>query len=295
VADRFGNAIPDPGITLVGANLGLTTVDVGALNPAGTNAFCGSNTIQIIGGGLDVATTSDQLRFAYKTVSGDFDARVRVLSLTGTNRLEAVAKALLTAREGTANNSAAVNVFVTTATPGDNSIFSRYRAATGAAYTTNTPAYSLTNTPLISPGGLPNAWMRIKRVGNQFTTYRGTNGIDWVEMDNANIPLAASLNVGVGAVSHRNGVLVFGTFSDLKIGPVINPPVLTNSISTNGVFSASFGTQVGVGYTVQYRDVVNTGSWNTLTNILGNGTVVPFIDPGPLSPTRNRFYKVRAE
>lgn len=295
VADRFGNAIPDPGVTLVGTNLGLTTVDVGALNPAGTNAFCGGNTLQIYGGGLDVAAASDQLRFAYKAVSGDFDARVRVLSLTGTNRLEAVAKALLTAREGNANNSAAVNVFVTTATPGDNSISSRYRTATGAAYTTNTPAYSSTNSPQISPGGLPNAWMRIKRVGNQFTTYRGTNGIDWVEMDNASIPLAADLNVGLGTVSHRNTVLAIGTFSDFKIGPVINPPVLTNSISTNGVFSASFGTQAGVGYTVQFRDVVNTGSWNTLTNLSGDGSTQSFLDPGPVSPTGNRFYKVGAQ
>jgi hypothetical protein len=90
-------------------------------------------------------------------------------------------------------------------------------------------------------------------------------------------------------------VLVFATFSDLKISPIINPPVITNSIASNGVFSASFRTQVGVGYTVQYRDVVDAGSWNTLTNIVGNGSQIPFFDPGPLSPTRNRFYKVRAE
>ena len=294
VADRFGNGIPEPGVTLVGTNLGLTAVDVGALNPSG-NQIVDSSTFQVMGGGLDVAAASDQLRFLYKTVSGDFDARVRVRELTGTNRLESLAKALLTARESTANNSAAVNVFVTTATPGDNSISSRYRTATGAAYTTNTPAYSLTNTPQISPGGLPNAWMRIKRVGDQFTTYRGTNGIDWVEMDNASIPLAASLNVGVGTVSHRNGVIAIGTFSNLRIGPVINAPVLTNSISTNGVFSATFGTQNGVSYSVLYRDLVNAGLWNTLTNLSGDGAAKSFIDPGPVSPTGRRFYKVGAQ
>ena len=293
VQDLFGNGWVDPGVTISGVNLQLTTADVGALNPPGTHAFVGINTFQVIGGGLDIAAASDQFRFAYQSVTGDFDARVRVLSITGTNRIEAVAKAMLTARESTANNSAAVNVFVTPATPGDNSVSSRYRTATGAAYTTNTPAYSSTNTPQISPGGLPNAWLRIKRVGNQFTTYRGTDGLSWTVMDDVSIPLAATLNVGVGTTSHRNGVLAFGTFSDFKIYPPA--PTLLNPAWNSGVFSASFVAQAGLAYTVQYRDTVATGPWNTLTNISGAGTDVSFSDSGPASPTGSRFYRVRAD
>jgi len=36
------------------------------------------------------------------------------------------------------------------------------------------------------PAGIdfPNAWLRLKRSGNTFTTYGSTNGLDWVQIGN---------------------------------------------------------------------------------------------------------------
>jgi hypothetical protein len=131
VKDWLGNAMPAP-VTLTCTNFGLTEIDVGAVNPAGANFTCSAQSFEVSGGGLDMASTTDQLRFVYKSVDGDFDARVRVVSLTGLDRLESVAKAVLTARETTDTGSAAVNVFATPPEPGNDWISSNYRPSTAA-------------------------------------------------------------------------------------------------------------------------------------------------------------------
>jgi hypothetical protein len=45
----------------------------------------------------------------------------------------------------------------------------------------------------------PDVWMRLTRVGNIMTTYRGTDGANWTQMANREFPnLAADLYVGMG-------------------------------------------------------------------------------------------------
>ena len=96
--------------------------------------------------------------------------------------------------------------------------------------------------------------------------------------------------VGPGVVSHRNGRLVTGTFSDLQI---LALPKLVNPAYNGGSFSAQLQTQSGVNYTIQYKDALQPGSWSVLSpGISGDGTLKTFTDPGPVSPTGNRFYRV---
>jgi hypothetical protein len=286
LADRYGNTA-FTGPTVTAKNFGLTGVDIGTLNPPGTQFVCGSNSLQVSGGGLDLGSTGDTNHFVYKAVTGDFDARVRVASFVGTNdHFETTAKALLMARESTVNNAASVNVWVTPLPPGDDLVSASYRATTGG--TTN--AFG----PSVGPSGIPNAWLRIQRQGNQFTTYRSTNGMDWTTLGTATIPLASTLDVGVGVVSHRNGKTVTATFNDLAFAASVVPisTLLTNATYSAGQFSAQFQTQNGVSYVVQYKDDLNTTMWSTLTTVPGDGTVKSFNDPGPVSPTGNRFYRL---
>ena len=286
--DIIGNIANDVA-TLIVTNFGLTGVDVGALNPSGTNVTCDSTSFSVTGGGLDLGGTAEFMRFAYRSVSGDFDARLRVTSFVGTNdHFETTAKAILAVRETTANNSPAVNVFVTPVAPGDDTVASSYRSTAGGATT------ALGSTVLGTGLNRSNAWLRIRRVGNQFTTYRGTNGTDWIAFGNVSISLANSLNIGAGVVSHRNGKVVTGTFADFRVSPVILPAILTNSAASGGSFTASFNTQAGFNYAVEYRNLVNTGSWTTLTNIVGNGATATFTD-ALNSPTSSRFYRVSAQ
>ena len=285
--DTYGNFSSDV-TSLTLTNYGLNGLDVGAVNPAGTNVAWDATSFQVSAGGLDVGSTADIMRLLHKPVTGDFDARVRVLSLVGTNdHHETTAKALFVARDGTANNAAGVRMFVTPPAPGDGDMTSSYRATTGGA--TNLLALPV-------PSGLPgNAWMRIRRVGPVVTTYRSINGIDWIALGGTNTSLPATLTVGVGVVSHRNGKVVTGTFGDFVVVPIPLPVMLTNSSPDPGAFSASFQSQAGFSYTVEFKDVLPGASWTPLTNIIGNGSLQNFTDPGPVSPTGNRFYRIGAQ
>ncbi len=290
IEDVFGN-VSFSGPTITATNFGLSGVDVGTVNPAGSNFTCDTNSFQVSAGGLDIGSTADILRFVHKTVDGDFDARVRVTSFVGTNaQFESVAKAMLGARADNSAGSPAVNVWITPSGPGDNNVTASYRATAGGP--TNTFGTTVT------PSGLPNAWMRIQRAGDQFTTSRSLNGVDWVTLGTTSIVLPPALNVGVGVVSHRNGKVATATFTDFKIsqGAVPpTPPTLGRFSYAGGQFSARFQTENGIVYIVEYKDDLNLVPWTTLTTVSGDGTVKSFTDAGPVSPTGSRFFRIRVQ
>jgi hypothetical protein len=60
----------------------------------------------------------------------------------------------------------------------------------------------------------------------------------------------------------------------------------------DGSFSGAFVTQNGVHYTVSYKDALDAPIWTTLVPIVGDGGVMTFTDPGPVSVTGNRYYRV---
>ena len=287
IPDLAGNVLDQATSLVKGRVANLTSVAVGTVNPAGSVFSCAPKALTVTAGGLDLATTIDSFQFVHQTMTGDFDARVRVAELVGNNRRESVAKAILTVRESAANNSAAVNVFVTPLTPGDNTVSSSVRAATGAV--TNTLGTSIV-------GNSVPRWLRIQRVGNVFTTSTSTDGTTWVTLGSTNAALSASLLVGVGAASHRNGSVavpnptVTASFTDLQIAPL---PVIFASAYSGGSFSARIATAMGFEYPIEYKDVLAPGSWTLLTTLLGDGVVQGFTDPGPVSPTGTRFYRAR--
>jgi hypothetical protein len=285
IGDNFGN-VPDFPTSLIVTNLGLTGVDIGAVNPPGTASACDINKIEVSAGGLDIGSTADIMRLVHRSVTGDFDARVRVLSFVGTNdHFETTAKALLVARETTAANSAGVNIWVTPAPPGDDTFSSSARTTTGGA--TNSLGASVIGVPY------PNAWMRITRVGDQFTTYYGSNGQDWTEIGSVTAAISPTLNIGMGVVSHRNGKMATATFGNFRVSQGQEPEdvVIDNPSFAAGTFSASFDSQSGVVYAVEFKDSLTTGGWNTLTNIAGDGSLKSFNDSA-VSPTGARFYRV---
>jgi len=288
VDDRFGNGIPDPGVTLAGAFFGLSSADVGALNPAGaTSASCAAGSFVVAGGGLDIQATVEQMRLVYKTVTGDFDARIRVNSLTGVTRLETVAKAILGARASTDANAMSVNAFVTPPTQGDSSYGSTARATTGGLSVSNFLAVAY------APGAVPAtfpAWLRIRRAGDVFTTFGSNNGNDWTQIGSITVAMGPTALVGAGVNSHRNGHLAFGTFSNFTITQAPDQPTITGLSYAGGSFSGSFQSQGGFAYTIQYKDDLNAASWSTLTTIAGDGTVKSFTDAGPAGT--QRFYQV---
>jgi hypothetical protein len=280
VSDLFANS--SGSLSVTGQNLGLTSASIGTLNPVGTNFTCDTGSFELSGGGLDIIGAADQLQFAYKTVEGDFDVRVQVAELFGTNRLEGVAKAMLLARQTTDANSAAITTYVTPPAPADNTVVTLIRPSAGVIPTNLAVPYI---------GGGPPGWMRLKRAGDQFTTYRSTNGTDWIEIGTATLTWPTNLLVGVGAVSHRNSILVTARFNNLNFAKELPIVELVNPTYGPGGFSVSFQTVGGVLYVVQYKDSLSDPEWTSLPAMAGDGTLQTFTD-STASPTNNRFYRV---
>lgn len=256
--------------------------DIGGPARAGSHFTCDNTNIEIVGGGADVWGTSDQFHLISRTASGNFDARVRVTSLAGSN---AVTKAVLVARESTNSDSAGFHISANPTAPGRDQIQPGLR--------TNTASLSGLWGANVVPAGVPNAWLRISRLGNVFTGYRSTNGTDWIALGTNVQAYATNLQVGIGLTAHDNSLLATGTFSSFSISAPARPG-LSDEVYSGGTFTAKFQTLNGFSYSVQYNNTVNDPAWTTLASgIVGDGTVKIVIDPGPVSPTLHRIYRVR--
>jgi len=284
ISDVLGNSI-SPAVQLTGVRYGLTSTSIGTVNPPGTNNSCASNVFVITAGGVDMTAAADTFHFLHETVTGDFDARVRVTSLERGTRLETTSKAILSARATTDPASAAVNVFINPSYPADDNVIASVRPTTGS---------TTTNSIGGAPGnGLPNAWLRITREGDVFTTYRSTNGTAWVQLGSTTVALGPTAEVGMGVASHRAGHTITVTFTDFSVSQGVAQPQILNPAYTGSSFTASFNTQAGTTYVVEYNNDLNTSNWQTLATVPGDGNPYTINDAGPL-PSK-RFYRVRVQ
>ena len=78
------------------------------------------------------------------------------------------------------------------------------------------------------------------------------------------------------------------SITGLSLPVVANAPTLVNSAYSGGSFSASFQTEAGFSYRVQYKDDLNAADWTDLTTINGDGTIKPVLD----AASGSRFYRV---
>src|SRR6185436_2011777 len=121
-------------------------------------------------GGANIWATNDCFVFAHLRVVGDFDVRMRVLSIGP--RLDSYTRVGLMARESWEQGSSrcvmvAVNV--------ENS-FQVLRRLQDGGY-----ANSLPQNPLPGAYG-SNSWVRLQRVGAIFHAYTSNNGVDWMQL-----------------------------------------------------------------------------------------------------------------
>jgi hypothetical protein len=287
IADLAGNLVNFQEVSNVVA--GFSTGDIGNPLRQGSHYTCDNETVELVGGGTDIWNAADQFQFAWKSFAGDFDAKVRVTSLAGAN---AITKAGIVARESTNAGSAGLHVTVNPLPPG------RDLAQMSLRLTEN--AISATVGSNIAPGAIPNAWLRLQRVGTVFTGYHSTNGSNWIIMGQTNVPLASPLLLGLGLSAHDTNLLATGIFSNFRVSGPVTEIVLTGATYSNGTFSASFQSAAGVNYQVQYRTNLppqcvgcppDPETWQPLLTIPGDGTVKTFTDPTVPLPDR-RFYRV---
>ena len=178
----------------------LPGVDLGNPSSPGSTVFLGPGSYDVVAGGNDIFFNNDQFQFSYQVVTGDFDAEVAVtrLDLAGY-----YAKAGLMARADLSSGSPNVDLLVTPLTGADTYQF-HYRAAENGS--TSEQFYCC------QPALFPNAWLRLKRMGNTFAAYYGTNGTTWQELGQASVALPPSVCLGLATTAESTNLTTFASY-----------------------------------------------------------------------------------
>ena len=178
----------------------LTGLDIGGPTPAGsTTELVRGRDYNITAGGSDVALAHDRFHYAYRQVTGDFDVKVRVQSVI---QRDLYTKAGIMARANLNANSA--NVFALLM-PSEMGHRLTSRATDGALQT------SLGSGPTTFPG-----WLRLRRVGDNFTAFRSTDGVTWTPITTrtVTVDMPDTIYLGLAVTSHNNSQTTTAEFRD---------------------------------------------------------------------------------
>jgi len=238
VTDLVGNPIA-AGPPANGTVVGMTAADLGFPAQLGETFTCRPEVFEITAGGVDLWGAADHGHFASSQVSGDFDVKVQVLSLTPVHN---TAKAGLMVRATRDADSPTVHLLANPPLPtGRGYIEAGRRASAGGA----TAVWGTTFTG----AAMPDVWLRLRRWGDQFAAFRSTDGVDWTAMGQTTLTLADPVHLGLAATAHSDTtdptLAKFGAYGNVVFSGVTlaiaQPPTDTSVVQNT---SASFQVQV---------------------------------------------------
>lgn len=251
-----------------------TGADIGSPVPAGSHSGSGSS-FNINGGGTDIFGTSDAFRFHSQAFSGDGRITARVSSQ---DRTDPWAKAGVMVRSSSAANAANVFMAVTPL----NGMPWQSRATDGAATSTTTAGTAGFTAPY---------WLRLTRSGDDFTCFRSTDGVNWLQMGPVVTLPDAPDTVHAGTMiaslnNSGNSVVNFDNLALVENGITPVAPSITYAAGQNPALSNNFS-------------LVSTASGSAIrswSRISGPGDVI-FSQQNTASPqtafTANGTYVIR--
>ena len=247
----------------------------------------------VFANGWDIYTPMDGFHYVFKEVAGNFDAVVRVQSIT---RPDQWAKAGLMIRPTTNANSRYIAI-VTTPTNGVNMIAAQWRDTDGGGYGS---LHGGNGGPLVRPS-YPNQWLRLQRIDSVINLYWSTNGIDWNLYTNRDTALFGgaypdTVLIGMAATSHNQSALtngVFVEFRDFSITPLLPPAVVILSPQyKDGQFSVKVQSVIGKSYILEATQSLTEAIWQEVgTPVTGTGQEIILTDPSATEPAK--FYRVK--
>jgi regulation of enolase protein 1 (concanavalin A-like superfamily) len=169
-----------------GLPTGWTTADIGNPAIAGSTSY-GNGTFTVRAGGVDIWGTSDEFRYVYRQISGDFDVIGRVVSA---EEADPWSKAGVMIRATLAADAANASMFVAASKP---HAFQRRTAPGGTTITTNVQEQG-------------PSWVKLARRGATITAFTAPDGATWTVIGTQTMTLPASFYVGI-AVSGVNATL----------------------------------------------------------------------------------------
>ncbi len=181
-----GAATSTPAPVPTPSSINLTSLDIGSPTPGGsTNVLVDGASYDVQAGGSDIQGASDQFRFSYTELTGNFDMKVRVNSLSAADMWS---KAGIMVRKTL--DADARNIYVLSSP-------TKYRMT----YRVN-PGDVTTAVGDGTPN-FPDNWLRMQRVGNTYTGYFSTDGVTWTEISSVTMNLGKTLFVGLATTSHN--------------------------------------------------------------------------------------------
>ncbi len=193
----------------------LKTYNFGKQTKPG-NATLGNNNLEILASGSDIWGTSDEGYFAFKTLKGNFDFRVRVKNLTPA---DLYTKAGIMARADLRDGAEHVYFQVFP----DNRPRNKNNGGCEFQYRKKTSAEMEAIYPDQQTAGnefnveFPNTWIRLKREGDEFTAYFSTTKGSWNQYATHRQKMPKSLLVGLAVTSHNPNGYTRAEFADLEI------------------------------------------------------------------------------
>ena len=200
----YGEPLPDPWLDQ----------DVGAVTAEGTAVRLGT-AIAVTGSGADIWNNSDRFHFVYQPLVGDGEIRARVVSVQKSNNY---AKAGVMVRQGlSADAPYAMMEMLPVGSSG-----LQWRATSGAT------------TLSTASGGAAPHWVRLVRVGNNFTAYRSPDGVNWIQVGTTAVTMAGPVFVGLAVTSHNTAATCTAVFDNVMLVSV-PPPWQQQDIGAVGV------------------------------------------------------------
>ncbi len=181
---------------------GLTqnlTANIGAAISGSSSYNATSGTFSIVAAGADIDGTSDQFRFVYQELPGDF---VLIARVTGLQNVSAWSKAGLMIRNTLAANSANVMVALT---PGNGVTFQGRSTAGGGSGT-------YLNTPAAAP-----VWLKLQRLGGLFVASKSSDGVTWQLLGTTTIAMNSTVYAGLAVTSHNAATTTTATFANVNL------------------------------------------------------------------------------
>jgi len=192
----------------------LKFTNIGAATKAG-NSKINNSDIEILAGGRDIWEKHDEFYFGYQTLSGDFDICTRIIALSPANLYT---KAGIMARVDLSDSSQHVyfQVFPDNSARNKNNggCEFQFRPEAGAEMKAIYPDPKTPGTQFTVD--FPNTWIRLKRTGNTFESYFGTDNKNWKLYTTFTIKLPGELLVGLAVTSHDSNGFTTAKFSSLS-------------------------------------------------------------------------------
>lgn len=165
----------------------------------GTRHIAGVFTVR--SSGRNIGQENDSFHYVYKAVTGNTEIVARVVSVQYTDPL---AKAGLMVRDGLSEYSRHVAIGLT--------------AWRGAFFQTRERENTRANENMYRDLYAPH-WIKLKRVGSQFTGYESSNGRQWTQVEQVEIPMNEKVYVGLVVASAREGTINWTTIDKVREAP----------------------------------------------------------------------------